>query len=95
MDVVKLGSVSTNMKAISDHIITYVKDNNLNDMVTVNKTLYLKLLKFFKAYCQILDNDLQIKLCDLARVSGKLNSMFQNFIDMTIPNCVSTVEFVI
>ena len=79
--------------AITDHIIRYVEDNNLNDMITVNKVLYLKLLKFFKAYCQILDNDLQIKLCDLARISGKLNSMFQNFTDMTLPCCVGDAEF--
>lgn len=92
-DVTRLGSVSPTMKAITDHVISYVEDNNLNDMITVNKVLYLKLLKFFKAYCQILDNDLQIKLCDLARISGKLNSMFQNFTDMTLPSCVSTAEF--
>ena len=92
-DVTRLGSVSPTMKAITDHIINYVEDNNLNDMITVNKVLYLKLLKFFKAYCQILDNDLQIKLCDLARISGKLNSMFQNFTDMTLPSCVTTAEF--
>ena len=92
-DITKLGSVSPTMKAITDHVISYVEDNNLNDMITVNKVLYLKLLKFFRAYCQIMDNGLQIKLCDLARISGKLNSMYQNFTDMTLSSCVTDTEF--